>query len=269
MIDVKNKKIGFIGAGNMAEALINGIIKSGIPGRNILVSDINSKRLNYISKKFRIKKVPCNTAVVKASNIVFIAVKPHHVEEVLKKLSNSFNDKKLLVSIAAGIKTSKIEKYVRNIPVIRVMPNTPALLGLGAIAISRGKYAKFADMKTAEKLLKSCGVVVTVGEGQMDAVTAISGSGPAYIFYIAEAMRKTAVKMGLSEKNAKDLVNQTLLGASNMLIETGEEPEMLRKKVTSKGGTTEAAFKYLLKKGFANIFQKAILSAKNRAGKIS
>lgn len=269
MKDGNLKKTCFIGAGNMAEALIAGIIKSGIPKKNILASDISSKRLNYISKKFGIKKASGNGAAVKASGIVFIAVKPYQVEEVLKETSCSFNSKKLLISIAAGIRTSKIEKHLKNVPVVRVMPNTPVLLGMGAIAIAGGKYAKSGDMKIAEKLLKSCGIVVTVKEKDMDAVTAVSGSGPAYIFYIAEIMRKAAVKLGLKDAVARKLVNQTLLGASKMLIATDEEPEILRQKVTSKGGTTEAAFKHLFKKNFGKIFQNAILAAKKRSKQMS
>lgn len=269
MKDVNNEKVCFIGAGNMAEALISGIIKSGISGKNILAYDVSSKRLNYISKKFGIKKTSGNIAAVKTSGIVFIAVKPNQVEEVLKEISCGVNGKKFVISIAAGIRTFKIEKYLKKIPVVRVMPNTPALLGMGAIAITAGKYAKSGALKIAEKLLSSCGIVVTVKEKDMDAVTAVSGSGPAYVFYIAELMKKTAVKMGLSEKTAKALVNQTLLGASNMLSASDETPEALRKKVTSKGGTTEAAFKHLLKKGFGNIFQEAIVAAQKKSKQMS
>lgn len=269
MQDVNNKKICFIGAGNMAEAMLSGIIKSGISGKNISAYDVNSKRLNYISRKFGIKKSSDNVAAVKTSGIIFIAVKPHQVEEVLREISCGFNGKKLFISIAAGIRTSKMEKYLKNIPVVRVMPNTPALLGMGAIAITAGKYAKSGALKTAEKLLSSCGVVVTVREKDMDAVTAVSGSGPAYVFYIAEVMRKTAEKLGIQEDVAKKLVNQTLLGASNMLSASDETPETLRNKVTSKGGTTEAAFRHLLKKGFGNIFQKAITAAQKKSKQMS
>ncbi|OGS43047.1 MAG: pyrroline-5-carboxylate reductase [Elusimicrobia bacterium RIFOXYD2_FULL_34_15] len=263
------KKIGFIGAGNMAEALISGIIKSGVSVKNILVSDINSQRLNYISKKYKVKKSSGNAETVKSSDIVFLAIKPYQVEEVLKEVGILFNNKKLLVSIAAGITTTKIEKYLRNIPVIRSMPNTPALLGYGAIAITKGKFAKTSDLRIAEKLLFSCGVVVTVSEKDMDAVTAVSGSGPAYVFYVAEVMRKTAVKLGLSNVVAKILVDMTLLGASSMLITSEDEPEVLRQRVTSKGGTTEAAFKVLSNKKFGDIFEKAIVTAKNRSKEMS
>ncbi|MDD5686416.1 MAG: pyrroline-5-carboxylate reductase [Elusimicrobia bacterium] len=265
----RTKIIGFIGAGNMAEALISGVIRGGISPKNIYVSDINSKRLDYISKKLEVQKLSGNADVVKNSDIIFLAVKPYQVEEVLNEVKNNLDNKKLLISIAAGIKISKIEKYKKNIPVIRVMPNTPALLGTGAIAIAKGKCAKLSDMEIAKKLLSSSGIVVNITEKDMDAVTAVSGSGPAYVFYVAEIMERTAVKMGLSKDIAKKLVNQTLLGASKMLIASNEGPEILRQRVTSKGGTTEAAFKILTSRKLADIFQKAMFSAMNKSKKIS
>jgi len=262
-------RIGFIGAGNMAEAIISAIIKSGIPSGRIIASDVNSKRLNYIRKKYKIKSSLDNSDTVKSSDVIFLAVKPFQVKEVLEKIKDYFNGQKLVVSIAAGIKTSKIEKYLKKTAVIRVMPNTAALIGEGAIALSAGKRANKADIKLAEKLLSSCGTVVTVKEKDMDAVTAVSGSGPAYVFYVTEIMGKTAEKMGLSKETAKKLVNQTLLGASKMLIATGECPDILRQKVTSKGGTTEAAFKVLSNKKFADIFESAIFSAMKKSKELS
>jgi len=264
-----SKKIGLIGAGNMAEALISGIIKSGINVKNIMVSDVNTKRLSIVAKRYRIRQSDCNIEIVKSCDIIFLAVKPYQVQDVLEEVGVYFNNKKLLISIAAGINTSKIEKYLQNTAVIRSMPNTPALLGYGAIAITKGKYANVTDLKIAEKLLCSCGVVVTVPEKDMDAVTAVSGSGPAYIFYIAEIMRKTARKMGLSANIAKILVDMTLLGASSMLITSEEEPEVLRQRVTSKGGTTEAAFKLLFSKKLGNILEEAIISAKKRSKELA
>ena len=264
-----NKKVGFIGCGNMAEAIISAITKNVVSSKNIFVSDVNIQRLNYVSSKYKLTKLPDNCHVVELSDIIFLAVKPYQIEDVLKETACCFNKSKIVISIAAGIKTSRIEKHLKKVPIIRVMPNTPALVGEGAIAITKGRYANFRHLDIAKKLLDLCGIVVTVDESQMDTITAVSGSGPAYIFYIAEIMQKTAKKLGLSEKIAKKLVNQTLLGASQMLVSSTDGPETLRQKVTSKGGTTEAAFKVLTNQGFAKIFEQAIFEAMKRSREIS
>lgn len=267
--------IGFIGAGNMAEAIISGIIRSGIIEKNIFISDVNRKRLNYICRKYKVKKCYSNQDAVNHSGIIFLAVKPYQIEEVLKEIKDSFDadflQHKILISVAAGIKTSKIEKYLKpeRVSVVRVMPNTPALIGEGAIAVAAGRYAKKTDMQFAKKLLSFCGIIVDVAEKDMDAVTAVSGSGPSYVFYVAEVMRKTAEKIGMRKDVAKKLVNQTLLGASKMLILSEEDPENLRQKVTSRGGTTEAAFKVLVRKKFDKIFEQAIISAMKRSKELS
>ncbi len=263
------RTIGFIGAGNMADAIISGIIKSGIISKNILISDASKKRLKYICKKYKVKKCYSNSEAVKYSDIIFLAVKPYQIEGVLKETACIFNSNKLLISVAAGIKTSKIEEYLKKTAVIRVMPNTPALIGSGAIAITPGRYAKKSDLQFAKKLLSSCGIVVDIAEKDMDAVTAVSGSGPAYIFYIAEIMMKTAEKLGLEKEIAEKLVNQTLLGASKMLVNSTDDPEVLRNIVTSKGGTTESAFKVLLENNFGKIFEKAICAAMKRSKELS
>ena len=295
MKDALNKKVGFIGAGNMAEAIISAIVKNGVPAKKVFISDINNARLKYISKKYGVVKCFDNSSVVRFSEIVFLAVKPYQIEEVLKETAYIFNsnkgykpcvisarsemktsfpftrslDNKLLISIAAGIKTSKIEKYLKKTAVIRVMPNTPALIGSGAIALTPGRYAKKSDLQFAKKLLDFCGIVVDVTEKDMDAVTAVSGSGPAYIFYIAEIMMTTAEKLGLEKEIAEKLVNQTLLGAAKMLINSTDDPEVLRNIVTSKGGTTEAAIKVLLRENFGKIFEKAICAAMKRSKELS
>ncbi|MEW6557307.1 MAG: pyrroline-5-carboxylate reductase [Elusimicrobiota bacterium] len=261
--------IGFVGSGNMAEAIISAIVKNGFSAKRVFISDIDNTRLNYVSQKYRVQKCGSNTEVVKQSDIVFLAVKPYQIEEVLKEISGLIKQTQIVISIAAGIRTQKIEKYLKKISVIRVMPNTPAVIGEGAIAICKGRYTKTKDMELAEKLLSYCGIVVKVSEKVMDAVTAISGSGPAYIFYIAEIIQKTAQKIGLQKKVAQKLVNQTLLGAAKMIILSDETPEILRQKVTSKKGTTEAAFRVLTKQNFAKILEQAIISAMKRAKNLS
>lgn len=269
MIGGPNKKIGFLGAGNMAEAIISGIIKGGVSPKNIFISDVSVKRLNYIFRKYKVNKCTGNSEAVKFSDAVFLAVKPHQAADVLAESGGSLSGAKLLISVAAGVKTSKIEKYAEGAAVVRVMPNTPALIGGGAIAVTPGRYAKKADVLFAKKLLSFCGIVVDVSEKDMDAVTAVSGSGPAYVFYVAEIMIRTAVKLGLSRETAGKLVRQTLLGASGMLVSSIDEPEILRQKVTSKGGTTAAAFKILSAKKFGNIFEEAIVKAAKRSKEMS
>ena len=264
-----DKKIGFIGAGNMAEALVSGLIKSGISHKIIFVSDIDEKRLKYFSKKYKVNKISNNILVVKNADVVVLAVKPYQIDDVLKETGGFFNKKKVLISIAAGTRIRKIEKYLGKVPVVRSMPNTPALIGKGAFAVSSGSYATTKHLKTAESLLGTCGIVIRFPETKIDAVTAVSGSGPAYLFYIAEIMRKTAQKMGLDKETAKKLVNQTLLGSSKMLVELKDEPDALRAKVTSKGGTTQAALDVLTKRKFAGIFEEAIFAAMKRSKKIS
>ncbi|MFH0948229.1 MAG: pyrroline-5-carboxylate reductase [Elusimicrobiota bacterium] len=281
--DALNKKIGFIGAGNIAEAIISGIIKSGIISENIFISDVSKKRLNYICKKYKVIKCYSNSDVVKYSDIIFLAVKPYQIEGVLEEIKDNFDadfcQHRFLISVAAGIKTSKIEKYLKQkkVSIVRVMPNIPVLFGEGAIAITAGRYSKKTDVRFVKKLLSSspkanlpgCGMVVVVAEKNMDAVTSVSGSGPAYIFYIAEIMRYTAEKLGLTKDVSKKLVYQTLFGASKMLVLSDAEPEILRQKVTSKGGTTEAAFKVLLGEKFGKIFEKAIFAAAKRSEELS
>ncbi len=269
MKDAMDKKIGFIGSGYIAEAIISGIVKTCCSAKNIFISDINNSRANFVCRKYRVVKCSGNLSVVKSSDIIFITVKPNQIADVLEEIAGNFDNRKLLISVAAGIKTSKIEKYLGKVSVVRVMPNTPALIGIGAIALTPGRYAKKSDLQSAKKLLSACGIVVEVKEKDMDTVTAVSGSGPAYVFYVAEIMMKTAVKLGLEKEIAEKLVNQTLLGASKMLILSDDGPEVLRRKVTSKGGTTESAFKILTKKKFGSILEKAIISAKKRATKLS
>ncbi|MFA5780143.1 MAG: pyrroline-5-carboxylate reductase [Elusimicrobiota bacterium] len=269
MKDVLDKKIGFIGSGYIAEAIISGIVKNCCSAKNIFISDINNSRANFVYRKYRVVKCSDNLSVVKFSDIIFVTVKPNQIADVLGEIAGNFDNRKLLISVAAGIKISKIEKYLKKTAVIRVMPNTPALIGSGAIAITPGRYAKKSDLQFAKKLLDFCGIVVDVTEKDMDAVTAVSGTGPAYIFYVAEIMRKTAEKLGMQKDVAKKLVNQTLLGASKMLILSDDEPENLRQKVTSQGGTTEAAFKVLLRENFGKIFEKAICAAMKRSKELS
>ena len=264
-----NKNITFIGAGNMAEALISGFLRSGIVLKNRLTAaDVRSGRLNFLKKKYGIRTEANNVVAVKGSDIIFLAVKPQQMETVLSGISSSVRRTQLVISLAAGIKTTFIEKFL-NAAVVRSMPNTPALAGEGAIAISKGRWASGKDMMTAEKLFSTVGIVVKVKEELLNAVTALSGSGPAYIFYMAEAFEKAGMDMGLSEEVSRELSSQTIYGAGKLLKQGNLKASELRRLVTSPGGTTAAAISHFEKHEFLKIVKNALKEAKKRAGEIS
>ncbi len=260
-----NKKIGIIGCGNMGEALIRGMMGGGFSPKAIFASDIRKERLNYIKKKAKVNIFSDGKKIAEKCSVIIIAVKPKDIKEILEKIRNFLNKKKTLISIAAGISTKFIEKIVgKEIPVIRVMPNTPALVGKGVSAISKGKYAKRNHISIAKTIMKSVGSVFEIKENLMDKVTAISGSGPAYLFYFTEGLIKAAKEFGIPE----DFALKTIFGSAKLLEETGEKPEILRKKVTSPGGTTEAAIGWLEKKNWKKILTQAIKKAKEKSKKL-
>lgn len=267
---LKNKRICFIGSGNMAEALLSGFIRAGaVSKKNIAACDIRKERTLYLSRKYGIRTSPDNVKPALSADIVIIAVKPAQVSGVLGQLSGKLRKTQLVITIAAGIRTKLFEKYLPGIPVIRVMPNTCALLGEGMIVLCRGRYAGRSDEKAAVKLFGSAGAVLVQPERMFDAVTAVSGSGPAYVFYLAESMIEAAVRMGFSRPSAELLVIQTIFGAGRMLKNSPDSPGILRMKVTSPGGTTEKAIGYLRRKGFPGILSQAIKLAGKRAFELS
>lgn len=261
----KYGKIGFIGIGNMGQAIINGLIESGLVAKsNILAYDSDTKK-RAIAKKYGIKTAKNNQDLVAKANIILLAVKPQVIDDVVKEIKDKVSESKTIISIAAGITTGHIERLLGKVRVIRTMPNTPALIRQGITAISKGKFATKKDEKIAQDIFSSVGETIKIEESQMDAVTALSGSGPAYLFLTIEALIDGGMKVGLSRKNAEILTKETLLGAARMAVETGENASILRKKVTSPGGTTEAALKYLNKKNFSKILAEAIKVAAKRS----
>lgn len=258
-----NKTIAFIGAGNMAEALIRGLIANKvIPATNIIATDIRPERLEELQKVFGIR-----TGEPEA-DIIILAVKPQQMSSVLSTLHAPPST--IFISIAAGITTSRIEKELgSNARVIRVMPNTPALVGAGAAALAKGRFASEEDLQMAESILKAVGITVRVEESLIDAVTALSGSGPAYVFYIAEAMIQAGIAQGLAPEIAHKLAVHTVFGAGILLAQTGEEPSELRRKVTSLGGTTEAAIKMMAERKLPAIIAEAMLAAEKRGRELS
>jgi len=240
-------KIGFIGAGAMAEALIKGLIgsKSVIP-EEINCSDISEQRLDYIHKTYGAVVHKNNLKVVESSEVIILAVKPHTIREVVVEIRDAITPEKMILSVAAGISTAAIEAWLgKEIPVVRVMPNTPCLVAEGVSAICPGKYAGKRHEDISKKLLGPVGSVVEVPEKLMNAVTALSGSGPAYIYLIIEALVDAGVALGLPRETAEELAVKTTIGAARMVSETGEHPAVLKGKVMSPGGTTAAALQEL------------------------
>jgi len=267
----REKRVAFIGCGNMGSALISGTLGSGLISKDkVLVTDIRPKRLEYIRKKEGVSTTENNREAVEKSDIIVLAVKPQVMERVLSEIKDVVTGDKVIISIAAGITTGFIEKALeREVPVVRVMPNTPILVKTGASGISPGKYVGEQEEAVAEQMMRRVGIVVKVPEEMLDAVTALSGSGPAYIFYIIESLIKAGMEMGLSEDDVRKLVGQTVLGAVKMVMDTGESPQVLRARVTSPGGTTETALKYLEEKGFQKILIAAVKEAAIRSKELS
>ena len=264
-------KIGFIGAGNMAEAIIKGVLAVKVfKPEEILISDIKKDRLDYLKGSCKVAVAADSKSLIEKADVIVIAVKPKDVDAVLSGLKSSLKKDTLIVSIAAGISIKYIEdKVYPGASVIRVMPNTPALICEGMAALSKGKNVSKSQLETAMKILGATGKVVEVNEKYMDAVTAVSGSGPAYVFFFFEALSEAAVKLGLEKETADILAFNTIYGAAKMVLETKEDPSSLRNKVTSPGGTTLAALKVFEKKGFKEIVFNAVKAASDRSKELT
>ncbi len=268
---LREKKVAFIGCGNMGSALISGTLKSGVISKDkVLATDVRPERLEYIREREGVSTTQSNRKAVEKSDVIVLAVKPQVIEQVLSEIREVMTGNKMVISIAAGITTGFIEKALgREVAVVRVMPNTPCLLGTGASGISPGKYAGDEEEAIAEEMMRGVGIVVKVPEEMLDAVTALSGSGPAYIFYIVESLVEAGMEMGLSEEDARKLVGQTVLGAAKMVMEAGESPQSLKDRVASPGGTTEAALRYLEEKGLQKVLIAAVKEAAKRSKELS
>jgi pyrroline-5-carboxylate reductase len=237
------KKIGIIGTGNMGESLISGLIyaKSSVP-KNIICSDVRKERLKSVKEAYGVATTTNNIDVVKSSEIVIYAVKPQIMASTLKETAAHLDMSKVIISIAAGVPLAAIESCLnKDLRLIRVMPNIAASVKEGAAAIAPGKHASKGDLKVAKAIFDSVGKSIIIEEEFMDAITGLSGNGPAYIFLIVDALADAGVKMGLSREDALLLSTQSVLGAAKLLLETGEHPGRLKDKVTSPGGTAIAA----------------------------
>jgi pyrroline-5-carboxylate reductase len=260
-----DRSIGFIGAGFMAEALVNGLLKSGATRpEKITVSDIRPDRLDYLSGKYSVKTEKGNLAVASGSDLVVIAVKPQDVPTVLDEIGGTIPETGMILSIAAGVRIGTIAEYFPG-KVVRAMPNTCAQVGEAITALAFDRHAQEGDRATAVAFFGSVGETVVVDEKMMDAVTGISGSGPAYIYLVIESLINAGVEAGLKLEVSRQLVYQTVKGAAIMAIETGEHPATLRERITSPQGTTAAALHQLEEKGVRGIFMDAVAAAVKRS----
>ena len=260
------EKVGFIGGGNMAEAFIKGLLGGGLPANMIFVAEPNDIRRNFIAERYAVGTMVSNREVVEIADCIVLAFKPQIVEEVLTEVASAFADNKLLISILAGVSTSTLESFFDGEPrVVRAMPNTPALVGQGAAGLCAGRFASRDELAIARKLFETVGTVQMVSEEQMDAVTGLSGSGPAFVYTFIEALADGGVQEGLRRDVAQALAVQTVLGAAMLVKETGEHPALLRDKVCSPGGTTIAAMRVLEERGLRATMMEAVSSATRRS----
>ncbi len=255
----------------MGEALVSGLIRSGHwKPSQITVCDVRHDQLAQLQLRYKVHASADNRWAVREADIVLLAVKPQHMKHVLEDLGPVIQTSQLVLSIAAGITTRFIEKFLeKGVPVIRIMPNTPALVGQGMAALCGGRFAEESHERLAQGIMETVGAALVVPESRMDAVTAVSGSGPAYVFYLAEAMQDAATQLGLAPHVAGQLVRQTLKGAGALLAQSHEEARTLRLRVTSPGGTTEAAVSVMEKARVRAIVAKAVKRAAARSKELS
>jgi len=269
---MKTQQIGFIGGGNMAASLIGGLVSNGYPADKMTVTDLDAEKLAYLSKIFGINNTQDSSMLAANVDILVLAVKPQHMQPVAEAAGLAINDKKpVVVSIAAGIRVDALDRWLGgDFPIVRCMPNTPALVKAGATGLYANAQVNISQKDQVESLLRAVGVTVWVeDEGELDAVTALSGSGPAYFFMIMEALEAAGIEAGLSQKTAQLLTQETALGAAKMALESTETAAVLRERVTSPGGTTERALGVMKEQGLSDILQAAVLAAKKRSIELS
>ena len=257
--------VAIIGAGVMGETLLSGLVRAGFPVADLVVGEKRAERAVQLREKYGVTVVD-TLAEVTSADTVALVVKPQDMGEVLAEIAPHITPGQLVVSLAAGITTDYIERHLpEGVAVVRVMPNTPALVDEGMAAISGGTHCDEEHLVRAEQMLSATGRVVRVPEKQQDAVTAISGSGPAYLFFVVEAMIEAGVHLGLPRSTATELVVQTMVGSAKLLRETGEHPTVLREQVTSPGGTTAAAIRQLEDHKVRAAFISAMEAARDRS----
>jgi pyrroline-5-carboxylate reductase len=260
------ERIGFIGGGNMAEAIIKGLLEAACPNEKIMVAEPSDLRREHLADAYNVTVTSDNLEVVRQCEVVVLAIKPQIADEVISGFASACNKETLLVSILAGISCAMIEEHFDFAArVVRVMPNTPALVGEGATAICQGHNSSHDDLMLVRHLFETVGQVQQIDERQMDAVTGLSGSGPAYVYTIIEALADGGVREGLRRDIAHALAVQTVVGAALMVRETGEHPAILRDRVCSPGGTAITGVSTLENKGLRTTLMEAVSAAANRS----
>jgi len=269
---MSNPKITFIGGGNMARSLVGGLVAAGTPSRRISVSEPQPELRNKLQEDFGINVHAENISAATGANVIVLAVKPQVLQEAVVPLGSLVTEHQpLLVSVAAGVPSTSIERWVGDrTALVRVMPNTPALVGAGMAALYANRNVGEDHRELAESIMTAVGKTVWIeDESLMDTVTAVSGSGPAYFFYVMQAIKDAAVAEGLDEDTARLLVLETALGAARLAVESVEDPGILQKRVTSPGGTTEAAINVLDSSRVSKAFEKAVSAARARGGELA
>ena len=265
---LSGKVVGIIGAGNMGEVLIRGLIQSGrVAKSDIITSDVSQDRLTYMSKTYGLRTTASNVELVENASIIIIAVKPQNIDDLLDELANSSHEGHLFISIAAGITTEKLaSKMHHQSGIIRVMPNAPASVLAGIAAVCPGRNVSPSDLQRAVSIFECVGrTVIIKNEALMDVVTGLSGSGPAFVFLVIESLSDAGVQLGISRKESSLLAAQTVYGAAKMLLETGKHPSELKDIVATPGGTTFAGLKMLEKGNFRSTIMDAVEAATARS----
>ncbi len=269
-MSVESGIVCFIGAGNMAEALVRALVRAGTPSASLRVTDVRPERLQFFQDDLGVAGFSDNAEAVRGAGVVVLAVKPQRMDAVLQGLRGAVAPDALVLSIAAGVTCARIEAALGGAArVVRAMPNTPALVAAGASAICPGAHAAPGDLDRAEMLLRPAGIVARVAEADMDAVTALSGSGPAYVFLLVEQMLASAAEFGLEADAARRLVVATVAGAARLLDETGLDAREARRRVTSEKGTTDAAIRTMESHGVPAALREAFAAARRRAAELS
>jgi pyrroline-5-carboxylate reductase len=266
-VSLAGKHVGFIGAGNMGEALIKGLVAAGrLSPDAIFATDVRLERLKQLGHQYGIQVLGSNPDLVGKADVVLLAVKPQSMATVLAEIAPAVTRRHLLISIAAGVSTTRLRQHLSHtVRLIRVMPNTPALVLEGVTAVARAAGLEPGDMETAEQIFGAVGKVVVLDEELMDAVTGLSGSGPAYVALVVESLADGGVKMGLERTTAMTLATQTVLGAARLLLETGAHPGQLKDMVSSPGGTSITGVAALEEGGIRTAFIRAVEQATLRS----
>ncbi len=263
--------IAFIGGGNMAASLIGGLLEAGMAATRIRVAEPDARRRAALAERFPVAVTDDNQAAAREAEVVVLAVKPQVLQGVARALAPALDHRPLVLSVAAGVRVADLARWLGEaVPVVRAMPNTPALVGSGATGLYAPPSVPEALRERAESVMRAVGVVVWVAqEAAMDAVTALSGSGPAYFLLVMEAMERAGVRLGLDPDSARLLTLETAYGSAKLALESGESFAELRRRVTSPGGTTERALEVLTAGGLLTLFEEALTAARDRARELA